>query len=148
MYCLVISASGTSRMSRFWRRIRYSSRSSGPSKASRKTSSACGGMYRSLGIAVIGSPFTMANGISACSGASAAGAWSGSSLDATSLRSGFMRCRRLLSIVAQVHCAAHLVQRLASHFPRLVGTLGNDVAQLLGVLLELLRPLAHGSDFR
>ena len=40
----VISAIGMSRMSRFCRRIRYSSRSSGPSNASRNTSSACGGM--------------------------------------------------------------------------------------------------------
>ena len=37
-------------MLKFCRRIRYSSRSSGPSKASRKTSSASGGMYRSCGI--------------------------------------------------------------------------------------------------
>ena len=40
----VISATGMSRMSRFWRRIRYSNRSSGPSNASRMTSSASGGM--------------------------------------------------------------------------------------------------------
>src|SRR5712675_1676186 len=40
MYWRVISAMGMSRTSRFWRRIRYSSRSRGPSKASRNTSSA------------------------------------------------------------------------------------------------------------
>ena len=77
MYCMywrVISASGMSRMSRFCRRMRYSSRSSGPSKASRNTSSACGGMYRSRGSCEIGSPLTTANGISACSGALAGGA--------------------------------------------------------------------------
>ena len=36
MYCRVTSAIGMLRMSRLWRRIRYRSRSSGPSKASRK----------------------------------------------------------------------------------------------------------------
>ena len=49
MYGFVISAIGISRISRFWRRIRYSNRSSGPSNASRKISSASGGIYRSLG---------------------------------------------------------------------------------------------------
>ena len=71
MYCSVICATSISRMSRFWRRIRYSSRSSGPSKASRNTSSACGGMYRSLGSSVTASPRTIAKGISPCSGRSA-----------------------------------------------------------------------------
>ena len=71
MYCRVISATGMSRMSRFCRRIRYSSRSSGPSKDSRMTSSASGGMYRSCGICSIGSPRTMASGISCCCGTAA-----------------------------------------------------------------------------
>ena len=53
-------------MLRFCLRIRYSSRSSGPSKASRNTSMACGGMYRSRGISVSGSPSTIAKGISTC----------------------------------------------------------------------------------
>ncbi len=44
MYWRVSSAIGMSRMSSEWRRMRYSSRSSGPSKASRKTLSASGGM--------------------------------------------------------------------------------------------------------
>ena len=55
-------------MSRFCRRIRYSSRSSGPSNASRMTSSASGGMYRSCGICSTGSPRTIASGISCCCG--------------------------------------------------------------------------------
>ncbi len=58
-----------SRMSRFCRRIRYSSRSSGPSNASRMTSSASGGMYRSCGICSSGCPCTTASGISCCCGA-------------------------------------------------------------------------------
>ena len=44
-------------MLKFCLRIRYSSKSSGPSKASRKTSSASGGMYRSCGSANSGSPY-------------------------------------------------------------------------------------------
>src|ERR1700761_3234101 len=46
-----------SKMLKFWRRIRYSSKSSGTSKVSRKTSSASGGMYRSDGIRNSGSPY-------------------------------------------------------------------------------------------
>src|SRR6187455_2426457 len=49
-----------SRMLKFCLRIRYSSRSSGPSKASRKTSSASGGMYRSCGRSNSGSPYRRA----------------------------------------------------------------------------------------
>ncbi len=79
MYCRVISATGMSRMSRFWRRIRYSNRSSGPSKASRMTSSASGGMYRSCGIFSSGMPRTIASGIScwraAAAGSGSPGAW-------------------------------------------------------------------------
>ena len=48
-------------MLKFCRRIRYSSRSSGPSKASRKTSSASGGMYRSVGSLNSGSPYSRAS---------------------------------------------------------------------------------------
>ena len=43
-YWRVISAMGMLRMSRFWRRMRYRRRSSGPSNASMNTSSASGGM--------------------------------------------------------------------------------------------------------
>ena len=68
MYCSVITATSISKISRFWRRIRYSSKSSGPSKASRKTSSARGGMYKSFGNSVTASPCTTANGISPCCG--------------------------------------------------------------------------------
>src|SRR5215207_3149851 len=50
-----------SRMLKFCLRIRYSSRSSGPSKASRKISSASGGMYRSCGMANSGSPYRRAS---------------------------------------------------------------------------------------
>src|SRR5690606_28152397 len=66
MYWRVISATGMSRMSMFCLRIRYSSRSRGPSKASRKTSRASGGMYRSWGSSVTASPYTSASG--SCSG--------------------------------------------------------------------------------
>ena len=55
-YCRVTSAMGMSRTLKFCLRIRYSSRSSGPSNASRKISSASGGIYRSVGIWNSGSP--------------------------------------------------------------------------------------------
>ena len=55
------SAIGMSRTLKFCLRIRYSSRSSGPSNASRKTSSASGGMYRSVGSLKSGSPYRCAN---------------------------------------------------------------------------------------
>src|SRR6185295_9005511 len=50
-----------SKMLKFCLRIRYSSRSSGPSKVSRKTSSASGGMYRSVGMRNSGSPYRRAS---------------------------------------------------------------------------------------
>src|SRR5689334_4393851 len=151
MYCRVMSAIGMSRMSRFCRRIIYSSRSSGPSKASRKTSSACGGMYRSLGSCVMASPFTMANGISTCSGEPAAFSAVGSApsveLSTTMRRSGFAAFFAMSpSVHSQVHHAAHLVHRRACGLARLLGALGHDVAHQLGILLELLRALADAAD--
>ena len=56
-------------MLKFWRRIRYSSKSSGPSKVSRKTSSASGGMYRSVGIRNSGSPYRRASATPSIGGA-------------------------------------------------------------------------------
>src|SRR5437762_930884 len=156
MYCMywrVISASGISRMFRFCRRMRYSSRSSGPSKASRNTSRACGGMYRSRGSCEIGSPFTIANGISACcggvwagSGASAAG---GGALETTIFSCGlcFMRVPAPApSVGAQMHGAPHFVECLARDLARLVGALGDDAAHQLRVVLELLGAPAHAAD--
>ena len=55
-------------------RIRYSSRSSGPSKVSRNTSSASGGMYRSCGIANSGSPYNRATATPSIPAGSAVGA--------------------------------------------------------------------------
>src|SRR2546429_7400759 len=156
MYCMywrVISASGISRMFRFCRRMRYSSRSSGPSKASRNTSRACGGMYRSRGSCEIGSPFTIANGISACcggvwagGGASAAG---GGALETTIFSCGlcFMRVPAPApSVGAQMHGAPHFVECLARDLARLVGALGDDAAHQLRVVLELLGAPAHAAD--
>ena len=69
-------------MLKFCLRIRYSSRSSGPSKASRKTSSASGGMYRSCGSANSGSPYRRAtrDAVDRRSGGVAASATAGSAL--------------------------------------------------------------------
>src|SRR5262245_33132123 len=150
MYCRVMSAIGMSRMSRFCRRIMYSSRSSGPSKASRKTSSACGGMYRSLGSWVMASPFTMANGISTCSGEPAAlsavaSAASAFELSTTMRRSGFAAFFAM-SVHSQVHHAPHVVHGGARGFARLLGALGHDVAHQLGILFEFLRALADAAD--
>src|SRR5690349_19690931 len=143
MYCLVISARGMSRMSRFWRRMRYSSRSSGPSNASRNTSSACGGMYRSFGSSVTGSPFTTAKGISTCSGTPSAGACAAGSLDATISSFGFI-CRS--SVCAQMHRATHFIECGAGRFAGLVGPFRHDVPQELRALLEFLRAPAHRRD--
>ena len=61
-------------MLKFCLRMRYSSKSSGPSKASRKTSSASGGMYRSLGSVNSGSPYSRAIATrSTASGSASAG---------------------------------------------------------------------------
>src|SRR5213082_2945509 len=135
------------------RRMRYSSRSSGPSKASRNTSRACGGMYRSRGSCEIGSPFTIENGISACcggvwagGGASAAG---GGALETTIFSCGlcFMRVPAPApSVGAQMHGAPHFVECLARDLARLVGALGDDAAHQLRVVLELLGAPAHAAD--
>src|SRR5438094_854906 len=79
-YWRVTAAIGMSRMLKFCLRIRYSSRSSGPSNASRKTSRASGGMYRSVGTLNSGSPYRRAIatwsttwGMAASTGAGASG---------------------------------------------------------------------------
>src|SRR3984957_15878492 len=130
------------RMSTFWRRIRYSSRSSGPSKASRKISSACGGMYRSRGNCVMGSPLTTAKGISTCSGASSGAG--GGGLDTTILRSGFIIVPNSLSL--KVHRTPNLIERGARDLPCLLAALMNQIRHELGDFLELLRALAHALD--
>src|ERR1700712_5627593 len=77
---------GMSRTLKFCLRIKYSSRSSGPSNASRKISSASGGMYRSAGSFQSGSPYKCANAtpsitlgvesvVGAASAAAAARSW-------------------------------------------------------------------------
>src|SRR5690606_35386554 len=60
-YWRVTSAMGMSSTLKFCLRIRYSSRSSGPSKVSRKITSASGGMQRSVGSWNSGSPYRRAN---------------------------------------------------------------------------------------
>ena len=52
----------------FWRRMRYSSRSSGPWNLSRNTSSASGGMYRSLGQLFSVLPSTRARALTCSAG--------------------------------------------------------------------------------
>src|SRR5882672_1803048 len=143
MYWRVISAIGMSRTSRFWRRIRYSSRSSGPSKASRNTSSACGGIYRSRGICVTGSPLTMAKGISPCSGSGGRGC-AGGGLETTTLRSGFMV---LILFRAQVHCPAHIIEGMPRRLARLLGALRQQILHQIGVVLVVLGALAHAGHF-
>src|SRR5712672_1658717 len=142
MYWRVISAMGMSRTSRFWRRIRYSSRSRGPSKASRNTSSACGGIYRSRGICVTGSPLTMAKGISPCSGSagSAGSGGAGGGLETTTLRSGFIA---VILFCAQVHRPAHIVQGMPRRFARLLRALGQQILHQIGVVLVVPGALAH-----
>src|SRR5579872_3834601 len=98
-------------------------------------------MYRSRGNCAYGSPFTIANGISTCSGAPSAGGAAGAALDTTIVRVGF------ISVRTQVHEAAHLIEGVPRHRARLVGTLGDDVAHRLRVVLELLRAPAHAADF-
>src|ERR1700689_1254649 len=115
-------------MSTFWRRIRYNSRSSGPSNASRNISSACGGMYRSRGSWVMRSPLTMANGISTCSGDRGTGAAAGGGLDTTIFRSGFT------------------IEGGACRGARLLPAFGQDGGDHVGIFLEFLRPLAHAGD--
>src|SRR5947207_2759738 len=157
MYCMywrVISASGMSRMFRFCRRMRYSSRSSGPSKASRNTSRACGGMYRSRGSCEIGSPFTTANGISTCCGGGSAAGGGGSAAGGGALVTTIFSCGLCFmrvpapapSVGAQMHGAPHFVERLARDLARLVGALGDDAAHQLRVVLELLGAPAHAAD--
>src|SRR5208283_1847531 len=137
MYWRVISAIGISRMSRFCRLIRYSSMSSGPSNASRNTSSACGGMYRSRGISVTGWPSTTANGISACAGAAAAAGGGGAAVG-TSVSSGF-----IWSTVVDVHGLTNRIQCFARRRARALASFSDDTAYQFGILLKLLRTLGN-----
>ena len=128
MYCMywrVISAIGMSRMSRFCRRIRYSSRSSGPSNASRNTSSASGGMYRSRGSSVTGSPSTIGERHLA----PAAAAARPTQRSASQLRAGvFDQLQLGLHRYVQSHRLLHVVERLARDVARLLAALGDDAA--------------------
>src|SRR3984885_6471880 len=146
VYWRVISAIGILRMSTFWRRIRYNSRSSGPSNASRNISSACGGMYRSRGSWVMRSPLTMANGISTCSGDRGTGAAAGGGLDTTIFRSGFTIVGAYKSLRPQMHRATHLIEGGACRGARLLPAFGQDGGDHVGIFLEFLRPLAHAGD--
>src|SRR5271170_2951356 len=151
MYCVywvVISAIGISRMSMFCRRIRYSSRSSGSSKASKNTSSACGGMYRSRGSCVSGSPLIIANGISACAGAGGGSGASALGLELTTFRSGLTTGIALRLLATQMHGAAHFIQGRAGHFARFIRALGKQIADQLRIVLKFLSPLAHRADLR
>ncbi len=59
-------------------------------------------------------------------------------LDTTIFRSGFT-ASCAFSPCAQMHGAAHLVERLARRLARLLAALGDDIAHQLGILLEFLR---------
>ena len=86
-YCLVSGAMGMSSTFTLALRIRYNNRSSGPSKLSRMTSSASGGIYKSLGIVSMRSPYTLASAggsstTSAALGSTPSGKGSGGSMSA------------------------------------------------------------------
>src|SRR5215831_11697073 len=103
-------------------------------------------MYRSRGSSEIGSPFTTANGISTCSGGgSGAGGTGGTPGTIRSSGRGFTGT--MLSARAQMHGAAHVIERRARRLARLVGSLGDDVTYQLGVVLELLGAAAHAVHF-
>src|SRR5512146_3000791 len=107
----------------FWRRIRYSSKSSGPSKVSRKTSSASGGMYRSCGSSLNGAPYTRASGLGAAVGCARSRA-------ASPL------------VIAQSHRLAHVAHRLLGELSRALAAIGNDVAHERRIVEKALRALA------
>src|SRR5450432_569663 len=119
------------RTSRFWRRIRYSNRSSGPSNASRNTCNACGGMYRSFGGSVSASPSTIANGISSWRGGGT-GSGTAAGVVSTSLRSGFTMAG---SAVLQTHRGAHLLHRGPGALPGLLAARGNDAPNHVAIVL-------------
>src|SRR3990172_6958396 len=131
MYCSVSRAMGMSRMSTLALRMRYSSRSSGPSKVSKKTSSASGGMYRSRGSSVRSSPRTLATDIGV-----GIVAWTG-------------RARTVMnrSRVAQTHRLAPLAHSLVREPAGLLAAVGDNVSHKRGIVQVLLRPLAHGRLF-
>ena len=116
----------------FWRLIRYRSRSSGPSNASRKTCRASGGIYRSLGSSVTGAPCTRASG-----GADSPGfAATVSSVVSCSVFIG-----AALAII-QAHGRARLCQRLPRDAARGLATVGDNAAHGFPVLFIFQRALA------
>src|SRR3990172_5598908 len=130
IYCAGIWAIGMSRISIFCLLIRWSNRSSGPSKASRNISSASGGIYRSLGISDIGSPCTIAKGISA---------WLRVAVTGVISLSGIRLFNYRLSIV-QTHGFPDLLHGLTGHIAGHLTTVSDDRLYRLLVLLIFLRP--------
>src|SRR5512145_54925 len=124
MYCRVSCAIGMSSTSRLCLRIRYSSRSSGPWNDSSTTSSASGGMYRSCGISIIGSPWTCATGLAGC-------VWSCTSVSL------------MVSVVAQPHRLAHVAHGLGGQLACLLATVGDDVLHQARVVEVHLCAFAH-----
>src|SRR6476469_3595389 len=108
----------------FWRRIRYSSRSSGPSNVSRKTPSASGGMYRSRGISFIASPYTPASGFGSGDGCARSSA-------ASTL------------VITQAHRLADVAHRFLGELARALAAVGDDVANERRVVEIALRTLAN-----
>src|ERR1700761_5928804 len=113
---------------KFCLRIRYSSRSSGPSKVSRNTSSASGGMYRSVGSLKSGSPYKRAKAMpSTVSGVeSVAGAAS-----AASVGTGAVPCASSACVIVKDGCLEVLVVR--------VGRLLHARRFLVGAFLQIDR---------
>src|SRR5690348_12105293 len=96
------------------------------------------------------SPFTMANGISTCSGefglSSASAPIPSEELSTSTRRSAFDLAIRRSSVHPQIHGVPHGIHRGARGIARLLGALGHDVAHELGILLELLRAFADRGD--
>src|SRR5262245_45131199 len=93
------------------------------------------------------SPFTIANGISTCSGEAGLSASARSDeLSTTTRRSAFDLAISVSSIDPQIHRVPDVVHRGARGVARLLGALGDDVAHELRILLELLRALADAGD--
>src|SRR5436190_15036686 len=107
----------------FCRRIRYSSRSSGPSNVSRNTSSASGGMYRSRGISFIASPYTRASGLGSGDGCARSSAAS-------------------LLVIAQAHGFADVAHRFVGELARALAAVGDDVPHERGIVQIPLCALA------
>src|SRR6476661_7258712 len=107
----------------FWRRIRYSSRSRGPSNVSRKTSSASGGMYRSRGISFIASPYTRASGFGSGDGCARSSAAS-------------------LLVIVETHRFADVAHGFLGELAGAFAAVGDDVPHERRVVEVALRALA------